>query len=98
MSAWAKPQSQEGRLYGRDGRLLTVRVKVEANLLEELLEALAELPYPINPQIFHERHWSTVEFPCYEGWLSAVRTGLTRAQLSANVVEVADFVLEDTQP
>ncbi|MEZ5353603.1 MAG: hypothetical protein R2762_13275 [Bryobacteraceae bacterium] len=53
MSAWTADEILQGRLYGRDGRLVTVRVSVEASLLEDLLEALAELDFPINPQIHH---------------------------------------------
>ncbi|MCC6389639.1 MAG: hypothetical protein IT167_03470 [Bryobacterales bacterium] len=45
MSAWQH--------NGFAGDLLSVRVTVEAFLLEYLLDALAEAPFPINPEIHH---------------------------------------------
>lgn len=40
-------------LHGLEGDLLSVRVTVKAFLLEDLLETLAEAPFPINPAIEH---------------------------------------------
>lgn len=45
MSAW-QPN-------GFAGDLLSVRVTVEAFLLECMLDTLAEAPFPINPEIHH---------------------------------------------
>jgi hypothetical protein len=63
------------------GALLSLRITVEARQLEDLLETLAELPYPLNPQIHH--HWdhgarTAVEFPAYQSWLGDIRRALGR--------------------
>ena len=41
-------------LCGREGALVCVSISVDPRSLESLLEALAELDFPINPQIFHD--------------------------------------------
>jgi hypothetical protein len=64
-------------LGGAEGELVSVRVFVEPRLLEELLEALASVSFPVNPQIFHQPGPDTlVEFPAYSGRLSEVRSVL----------------------
>ena len=77
-------------LCGREGVLVSVSIHVDPRHLESLLEALAHLQFPINPQIYHDaaliyrfpdRHEETeattlVEFPAYEAQLDAVRNAL----------------------
>jgi hypothetical protein len=77
-------------LVGSEGELVSVSIAVEARLLELLLESLAELHYPLNPQIYHdasvvrvfpdgqrdEEPATVVEFPAYAAWLPAVRAAL----------------------
>ena len=41
-------------LCGREGPLLSVSISVDPRHLESLLEALAQLTFPINPQIYHD--------------------------------------------
>jgi hypothetical protein len=74
-------------LCGREGPLLSVSISVDPRHLESLLESLAQLTFPINPQIYHDaaliyrfpdEHEETesttlVEFPTYEAQLPAVR-------------------------
>ena len=62
-------------LSGSEGELVQVRISTEPKCLEELLECLASLPFPINPQIYHGVP-TTVEFPAYGSRLSEVRDGL----------------------
>ena len=38
-------------LFGQEGELVLLRVAVEPRLLEDLLEALARLDFPVNPQL-----------------------------------------------
>ncbi len=66
---------------------MSVSIHVEPPCLESLLEALALVSFPINPQIYHDAalvyryadgHSETesitlVEFPAYEGRLDEVR-------------------------
>lgn len=66
-------------LGGAEGELVSVRVLVEPRLLEDLLDALAKVPFPINPQIFHQPGPDTaVEFPAYSGRLDELRKTLAR--------------------
>jgi hypothetical protein len=82
-------------LAGAEGELLAVRISVEPRLLEQLLDTLAQLEFPISPQIYHhaalryeyadgrERRepTTTVEFPAYADWLPAVQQVLEQAGL-----------------
>ncbi len=43
----------EASLFGREGELVSVRITVEPRLLEDLLDALAVLDFPVNPQLYH---------------------------------------------
>lgn len=66
-------------LGGLDGELVSVRCLVEPRHLEEFLEALASIAFPINPQIYHHPGPDTlVEFPAYTGRLVEVRRALAR--------------------
>jgi len=40
-------------IFGQEGELVLLRVAVEPRLLEDLLEALARLDFPVNPQLYH---------------------------------------------
>ncbi len=85
-------------LSGTEGELVSVRVSVEPRLLEELLETLAQVPFPINPQLHHQplsNHGSTiVEFPAYSGRLEDVRRTLARAGFDPQTVEVKNMLEE----
>ncbi len=89
-----RPESQFSweapRLLGSEGELIAISIAVEPRRLEQLLDALAELPYPINPEIYHDG-WvertsadgistgepaTIVEFPAYAAWLEHVRRQL----------------------
>lgn len=41
-------------LSSEEGALVSVAIRVEPRRLEALLEALAQVAFPINPQIYHE--------------------------------------------
>ena len=59
-------------LSGQEGELVSVSIEVDPRSLELLLETLAQVTFPINPQIFHG-NITTVEFPAYEPRLKEVR-------------------------
>jgi hypothetical protein len=77
-------------LCGRDGALVCVSISVDPRHLESLLEALAQVSFPVNPQIYHDaalvyrfadeheesEATTLVEFPAYEGQLAEVVRGL----------------------
>src|SRR5437016_8415262 len=60
-------------LFGREGELISVRISIEPRLLEDLLEALASLHFPVNPQLYHKLAQVTVEFPAYSERIDEVR-------------------------
>lgn len=75
MSAWSAAVSRTPCLVGVEGELLQIQVSTDPRLLEELLDCLAGLPFPINPQIYHGVP-TIIEFPAYERQLDRVRTAL----------------------
>jgi hypothetical protein len=87
MSVWPKTLPVTSSLSTAEGALVSVSIHVEPPCLESLLEALALVSFPINPQIYHDAalvyryadgHSETesitlVEVPAYEGRLDEVR-------------------------
>jgi hypothetical protein len=71
MSVW-QDTTPAPSLSGADGELLAVRIAVPWNQLEDLLEALATVPFPINPEIRHGSPLTTVEFPAYSGQVGEI--------------------------
>jgi hypothetical protein len=90
MSVWPKAFLKTAPLTGSEGELVSVSIDVEARLLESLLEALAQAPFSVNPQIYHNASltWryadgreetkdvTLVEFPAYATRLDEVRRTL----------------------
>ncbi|HXM45265.1 MAG TPA: hypothetical protein VN924_28780 [Bryobacteraceae bacterium] len=78
MSVWSTAVPATLPLLGAEGALVSVSISVEPPRLEALLDALAHLDFPINPQIYHEAGPAThpsarVEFPAYEKRLPEIR-------------------------
>jgi hypothetical protein len=65
----------EDSMSGRLSELVQVRVSTDPRCLEELLDCLAGLSFPINPQIYHGVP-TIVEFPAYESQIPQVRSAL----------------------
>jgi hypothetical protein len=88
--------------------LVAVRISVEPRLLEQLLDILARLDFPINPQIYHDAvrvstdpngaeqtaPVAVVEFPAWAGRMETVREALRRNALDGADVAVRSM-LED---
>ena len=77
MSVWQYEPSTSV-LSGSEGELISVSISVDPRHLEALLEALAQVDFPINPQIYHaEGHApqdrAIVVFPAYARRLPQVR-------------------------
>jgi hypothetical protein len=86
MSVWPAVTATSPSLAGTEGALVSVSVSVDPPRLEELLDALAQLEFPINPQIYHEasliygypdnheeeQPTTLVEFPAYESHLPEI--------------------------
>ena len=77
----------EPMLRGSDGDLVLVRIATEARQLEEVLEAVADLPFPVNPEIHHHGIGSTVEFPAYSNRVDEVREALRAKGLTATITQ-----------
>jgi hypothetical protein len=105
MSVW--PQTS-AVLAGSDGPLVSVSIDVDARDLESLLEALARLSFPVNPQIYHEaalvyrypdgrqeaQAATLVEFPAYAGQIDEVREGLVAFGFDPERAQVTDMLTE----
>ena len=81
MSVWQG--SSASVLCGSEGELVSVSISVDPRDLEALLESLAHVDFPINPQIYHAEGQgpaalTTVVFPAYAGRLPQVREAASR--------------------
>ena len=109
MSVWSSvSQTNSPSLCGRDGELVSVSVTVAPLDLEDLLESLAALDFPINPQIYHDAavvyvaHEGTervepatiVEFPAYAGRLAKIRGVLEASGFSGAAISVSPMLDE----
>ena len=95
-------------LMGAEGELVSIRVCVEARLLEKLLDALAGLSFPVNPQIYHQAGvgyvypdgreeiaaTTLVEFPAFSSRVAEVKRVLRAGGLAPDSVHVRSM-LED---
>jgi hypothetical protein len=95
-------------LCGREGALLSVSINVDPRHLESLLESLAQLRFPINPQIYHDAALvyrfadaheesevtTLVEFPAYEGQLEEVNATLEAYGFDRRAVHVTAMLDE----
>jgi hypothetical protein len=90
MSVWPNTAVPGASLSGSEGSLASVSIEVEPRHLELLLEALAGLSFPVNPEIYHDaamvylfpdgreeaKSITLIEFPAYENQLTEVRSAL----------------------
>ena len=89
MTIWSNHAAAAPALFGIEGELISLRVSVEPRLLEDLLEALACLEFPVNPQLYHRSTNVTVEFPAYSARVDEVRGTLQRHGFSPASLKVA---------
>jgi hypothetical protein len=66
-----QPKVVARALHSKEGELFLVRISIDPRQLEELLDSLAHLDFPVNPQIYHTKP-TLVEFPAYAPWLDGV--------------------------
>ncbi|MGC9950721.1 MAG: hypothetical protein ABSF64_30505 [Bryobacteraceae bacterium] len=91
MSVWSTAVTAPLPLLGAEGALVSVSISVEPSRLEALLDALAHLDFPINPQIYHDagpfnHPAAVVEFPAYEKRLAEIRSMLETCGFPAKSV------------
>ena len=75
----------EPTLRGERGDLLSVSIAVDAHHLEDLLEQLSSIAFPINPELKHCPPVTRVEFPVFSGQLEEVLRALQLANLGGTV-------------
>jgi len=105
MSVWLPVSAP---LSGSGGALVSLSIDVQPRYLESLLEALARVSFPVNPQIYHEAamvyvypdgHSETeavtlVEFPAYTVQVDEVREALTAYGFDASSIHTRDMLAE----
>jgi len=79
----------EVALFGLEGELISLAIATEPKLLEELLEALAALDFPVNPQLYHRPAQVLVEFPAYSNQVEQVRDALVRQGFDASGIQMS---------
>ncbi|MCZ2076196.1 MAG: hypothetical protein HUU41_17635 [Bryobacteraceae bacterium] len=108
MSAWPNLGPTTAVLSGASGRLISITIAVEPRLLENLLETLSQLSFPVNPQIYHQgsilsthpegdreaKATTLVEFPAYERDLAEVESVMEAYGFSRDSVYVRDMLEE----
>ncbi len=92
MSAW--PDNQHPSLCGTEGELVSVRITVEPRLLERLLDVLAELSFPINPQLYHGTPATVIEFPAWAGRVPEIEGALARSGFDSGCLSVRDMLAD----
>jgi hypothetical protein len=75
-------------LFGLNGELVLVRIGADPRHLEDLLEALARLDFPVNPELHHRPGSVLIEFPAYENQVNDVRAMFDRSGIEAPDLEV----------
>ena len=96
MSVWQCTPSA-APLGGSEGELVAVSITANPRDLEALLEALARVDFPINPQIYHPdgpapEASTIVEFPAYAGGLTQVRDALAAAGFDPDSLRVRSML------
>ena len=79
----------EAALFGQQGELVSLSIPTEPKLLEDLLEALASLDFPVNPQLYHRPAQVLVEFPAYSSQVEQVREVLQQQGFDAAGIQVS---------
>ena len=107
MSVWPSSSPVPSHaLHGSEGELVSISVTVEPRDLEDLLEALATVEFPVNPQIYHDaavvyvgqdgtervERSSLVEFPAYAEWVPKIRTVLAACGFEYGAISVASML------
>jgi len=93
MSVWLNPASSGFNLSSSEGELLAVFIKVDPRRLEALLEALALVPFPINPQIHHGAE-TVVEFPAYRDRIAEVERVLETCGFAPQSLRATSMIEE----
>jgi len=100
MGVWPHTASA---LSSSEGALVSISISVDPRHLEDLLEALAQIEFPINPQIYHDAvvvrgdttsPTTLVEFPAYGGRLEEVRRVLQSNGFDPEAAQITSMLDE----
>jgi len=108
MSVWPKALPVTPSLSTAEGTLVSISIHVEPHQLESLLDSLAQLSFPINPQIYHDAAMvyrypdgseesesiTLVEFPAYASRIEEVRRGLESYSFDPDCIRVTGMLDE----
>jgi hypothetical protein len=108
MRVWPPPVSAGPALSGSEGALISISICVDPRQLEALLETLAGIGFPINPQIYHDavvvyvypdqreetQATTLVEFPAYAARLEEVRKALDANHFDPGTIHVRNMLDE----
>ncbi len=92
MTASPPPDSgccKNATLFGREGELISLCIATEPRDLENLLDVLASLDFPVNPQLYHRPAEVLVEFPAYSNQVGHVRDELLRHGFDGGSVQLS---------
>ena len=106
MSVWPNAFSDHPSLTGNEGALVSVSIAADPRDLESILESLARLEFPINPQIYHDAALvyvyddgrqqaepvTLVEFPAYAGRIREVHEALSASGFDPGAVHVTPML------
>ena len=92
MSVWSNAVPTSLLLSDSEGALVSVSIRVAPRHLESMLEALAAIAFPINPQIYHEPSSTLVEFPAYENHLNQVRRAIEAYGFDSECLRVTSML------
>lgn len=79
-------------LAGAEGELLRATLRVHPRDLEDLLDTLARMPFPVNPEIHHGAPDTAVEFPLFSGRLEEVQAILGRCGFARTALELRSML------
>ena len=77
-----------------EGTLVSISIAVQPCALESLLETLAGVSFPINPQIYHGASTTLVEFPAYAGRVDEVRHAIATGGFDPAAMQVIGMLEE----
>jgi hypothetical protein len=91
MSVWSGAVIPAPFLATPEGELVSIRISTDPRSLEDLLECLASLPFPVNPQLYHGVP-TVVDFPAYTAHIRAVRDALKAYGFKPEAAEVHNML------
>ncbi len=99
MSVWPHLSRPAAMLLSDEGELVLVRITIEPRVLESLLDVLAHLDFPINPEIWYAAGpETTVEFPAWSARVDQIRDAVLSGGFGPGKFEVVDMLEEIRAP